>query len=688
MNPSDSRSRIRRLGPAARPVVSATALTALLSGATLVGSLAPAGAELALQLHASGSSEFVARSNILLHVPAGGTPSPFLPAGPFTAEWNGSLQIDLRGEYQFQATHAGAFSLEINGTPVVQTSHQPGTTDWSAHVRLRKGTNVVRAVLSRTNASEAAIRLSWRGRGLPPSPLPVEALQPPAEPTGMATNTAFHASLRRGRDAFLLRHCGKCHDPEVPTPVPELSADAPDFAGIGSRREKAWLARWIRSPRTLRPDAIMPELLHGSDSDSAARSIAAWLATLTDSPTQPAPATLAGNPAAGRALFEALLCQSCHGLPTDPPATDRISLAQVRDKFGDGSALVEFLLKPERHHSWSRMPNFHLNAGEASHLAAWLRSQGSAADPKTVGVSGPIPDTADEIRRGRELAEQYRCFRCHKDPLSESTAKPEVTAKPLRALNAHAERRPNCLEPEGRDNLGPKPQPPLYSLTPAERTDLRNFVANERGSLGRDEPADFARRWTRQLRCSSCHGTAEGVPRLDYLGEKLRPEWFARFVEGNVSYKPRPWLASRMPSFPAFGTRLAAGFAASCGYGAKSPVEPAVDPEAAAVGRKLVSASTGFACVSCHAIGPFGATAVFEAPGVNLVHAGERLRPEFFARWVRNPQAFEPTTKMPLYFDEEGNSALSDYFGGDGPKTIRALWDYVRQGSGLTPPEP
>lgn len=170
-------------------------------------------------------------------------------------------------------------------------------------------------------------------------------------------------------------------------------------------------------------------------------------------------------------------------------------------------------------------------------------------------------------------------------------------------------------------------------------------------------------------------------------GEKLRPDWTVRLLSGGIEDKPRPWLQTRMPAFPAYAAGISEGLAAIAGFSTTLPVDEPVDEAIAAQGRTLVSAG-GFSCVSCHAIGPLGASAVFEAPGVNFVFVGERLRRGYFDRWVRNPQAIDPTTKMPLYFDEDGNSALADFFGGDGPQTLRALWHYMRQGRRIVPPGP
>ena len=39
--------------------------------------------------------------NLWLYVPAGQSPSPFVPAGRFTATFEGFVNIDLRGDYSF-----------------------------------------------------------------------------------------------------------------------------------------------------------------------------------------------------------------------------------------------------------------------------------------------------------------------------------------------------------------------------------------------------------------------------------------------------------------------------------------------------------------------------------------------------------------------------------------------------------
>jgi mono/diheme cytochrome c family protein len=206
--------------------------------------------------------------------------------------------------------------------------------------------------------------------------------------------------------------------------------------------------------------------------------------------------------------------------------------------------------------------------------------------------------------------------------------------------------------------------------------------------LTRQVPVEFAERQTHELNCRECHGKFDGFPSFDILGGKLRPEWSRAFIDGEIKWKPRPWLEARMPAFalPQRAEGIAQGLAMSHGYPPQTPAEPAIDAEAAKVGQKLISMVGGFSCVSCHAVGEFGATQVFDSAGINFARTGSRLMKPYVERWVRNPQSVDPTTKMPVYFDETGKSPLGDVYGGDGAKQIDAIWEYIRLGDKMPPP--
>jgi mono/diheme cytochrome c family protein len=191
----------------------------------------------------------------------------------------------------------------------------------------------------------------------------------------------------------------------------------------------------------------------------------------------------------------------------------------------------------------------------------------------------------------------------------------------------------------------------------------------------------------------ACHGQPEGFPSLEILGGKLKPEWVAKFIAGEVGYKPRaekhprgePWLEMRMPAFKSRAAFLAPGLAAQHGYPPQSSSEPPINHELAKIGQKLVGKDGGFSCISCHGVGKLEAMEVFESEGINLAYSYERLLPAYYRRWVRNPLSIDPQTKMPVYFDE-GKSPLTEVLGGDAEKQMDAIWEYIRLGPNMPLP--
>ena len=91
---------------------------------------------------------------------------------------------------------------------------------------------------------------------------------------------------------------------------------------------------------------------------------------------------------------------------------------------------------------------------------------------------------------------------------------------------------------------------------------------------------------------------------------------------------------------------------------APEPANP--DAAMAEIGKKLVS-KEGFACIDCHAVGSTKAAA-FEVEGVNFALSHERLRKEWFMRWMDNPPAVTPGSKMPRY--SEGGKSQRPELGG------------------------
>jgi mono/diheme cytochrome c family protein len=261
-------------------------------------------------------------------------------------------------------------------------------------------------------------------------------------------------------------------------------------------------------------------------------------------------------------------------------------------------------------------------------------------------------------------------------------------------------------------------------MTDEERASVVAFAKAGPASLARDALPEFAERQIIAMRCIACHtrdgresllstiydadqkeleskyppshgATSEAfapdqrAPMLTWAGEKLQADWMAHFIAGQIPYKPRTYIRARMPAFEPRAAAIAAGLAEEHGY-SPAPVAPEKqDATLATAGRKLMgkTPNEAFACVQCHAVGKAPPLAPFEAPAVNFAYSKDRLRKEYFHRWVHNPIRIDPNTKMPAFEREDGKTTITSSFDGDARKQFEAIWQYLLSGKDITPPE-
>ncbi|MBL6764980.1 MAG: c-type cytochrome, partial [Verrucomicrobiae bacterium] len=244
-----------------------------------IGRAAEAPGGLLLTLKVAGVEAVEMTSGVMLQIKEGESASPLLPSGAVSAEWRGFVNADLRGDYRFKAAARGVVTVEINGKVVLNgTGSGPGFVGPSEEVRLNKGGNPLKVTFQGPAEGDAFLRLLWSEQGFLWEPIDPVYLTRGFEAPGLAASE----QVLKGRGLFLNRRCVKCHSTNAEGALPELQMDAPSFAGIGSRRNAGWMARWIADPRAERADARMPKLLHGETSREDAAAIAAYLATLTD----------------------------------------------------------------------------------------------------------------------------------------------------------------------------------------------------------------------------------------------------------------------------------------------------------------------------------------------------------------------------------------------------------------------
>lgn len=635
-----------------------------------------------LILHLEGGGASDARETRLaaLYVPEGSPSSSFVPPGPFKATWEGYVSVDLGTDCTFSAAGNGAVTVTIAEKPAFQARGDLAAAPEGASLRLRKGRNRLKIAYESPEKGDAFLRLYWASSDFQREPIPPSALSHPAQAEPLTARRPVHD----GRELVALRRCTKCHRTDQKG-MPELDLDAPSLAEAGARLNPDWMARWILAPRSIRPEATMPRVAGLQAQDAA--DIAAYLATLGK--PDPAPVFTDEQAKTGGYLFVEMRCIGCHTLPDREPAPDRIPYTYLRAKWTP-AGLKKFLLGPEKHYAWIEMPNFHLTDEEAGKLAAFLLSRpGRAVEP--------LAEKGDPAR-GKAQVETRGCMACHTIPGSNAFK----GGGALKSLKSGA-----CKGPD-------------FALGPAQVEAIAAFLATDQSALGREALPEFTERQIQTVRCFACHRRDDVLeawsdlaaearefqapkkeddgefatvapaepwfPSLTWTGEKLKPEWAAAFVKGEISERPRPYLKNlRMPGFPARAEKLIHGLALEHGFPTKTPPEPEPAKDQSEIGRKLSGPAGGLDCLSCHGIGPKGATKVFEAPAPNFKFVRARIKKDYYDRWVREPLRLEPGTKMPQFI-KDGRTQLTEILDGDGVRQADALWQYLLEGDRIRPP--
>lgn len=626
-----------------------------------------------------------------LFVKAGESPTAFLPAGKFQTTWTGKIKLAKRQRLIFSFEGQGEAVLSIDGKQLLTESGKLGTAR-SKQTRLNPGEHEVIIQYSSQDDGAAQFRLFWEEKSIPRQSVPPTVFVSVADEA-----TQLASSQRMGRELFATQHCSKCHQSETllgADPMQELSEIAPLLINPGDRLNATWLRAWLSEPHTLRPGTTMPQLFDPKKPESAQQiaDVAAFL--IAQKTPDKAEAAIAApskeTVLAGGAHFHRLGCAACHTSPDQTTADashKRIPLHNVAAKFTPG-ALAEFLKDPSAYAPHRGMPNFQLNDEERQSLSAFLTTTSTPKLPA-------MPVLKGDAERGKSVAAAHQCFYCHAGlPTPE-----KLTTPSLQKIFAVDWSSKGCVADD--DKRGAAPQ---LQLSAEKKAALIAFSKTGTQSLGHNDKSEAAERKFHSLRCDACH-QRDGLPalldsthgetakltahiaganeRLDqsrphmtFIGEMLQTTYTQSVIAGSLGYKTRPWLEMRMPAFPAHAASLSEGFARMHGVDPAEKVAHTSDPALVAIGKDLISADKGFGCTTCHGLGDTAPTAAFEVQGVYFEHASERLRREWFDRWMDNPISVTPNTKMPQYAPN-GNSP-NPALNGSAKDQFNAMWHYLQ----------
>ncbi len=295
---------------------------------------------------------------------------------------------------------------------------------------------------------------------------------------------------------------------------------------------------------------------------------------------------------------------------------------------------------------------------------------------------------AAKAERGKVLYASLQCASCH--GLDGVTAK---KSKPLDQLDP--KRADACIAEHAAADR------PQYVLTSAARASIQATLATPDQLAQALTPAARIEHTMAALNCYACHqrdghGGPEGLrreyftttgeadlgdegrfpPGLTGVGAKLRPEAMeAIFWKAAVA---RPYMATRMPQFGQANLQgLVPAFQQADDPDMSSPAEaePAEVPGGAGFGRKLAGTG-GLGCIACH---NFSGHPALGVPAVDMTLMYGRLKPAWFHRYLLDPQALRPGTRMPAFWPD-GRASNQDILDGDTERQIASLRQYLSQG--------
>jgi mono/diheme cytochrome c family protein len=676
---------------------------------------------------------------IALALKSGEAPHPALAGDGGTARWAGQINILRAGAYRFSVMLRGKFRLSINGKAVLtaEVNDAGAALKVGPEVHLEEGVHPILAEFTRP-AGVARVELFWQAAHLHNEPMPFDLLGhlPDQEPARLRTLNR----VERGRLLAEEHNCIRCHQPADGDRMAHglQSRQAPDLSQLGQRVYPGWIYRWLESPRKMNPSAAMPKMFSDDEAGCVDRfAVTRYLVSLGGpipaSPKPPRPNELKASVARGERLFTSVGCIACHGDPfgvarpesaKGVPGRATMRLPSLGSKTNP-EKLALYLVDSLTVDPSGRMPRMGLNGNEAHDLARFL-CQAKEKDASEVLPPAPAKEAllaafkrvdarADELAAfqrldadaqwidlGKRLVIDKGCNNCHTIAPGGKNFANMLASASFDDLKTPARQRKGCLA-DATDKRG---KAPSFAFAATDREDLRHFLKEGLKGAGSPAPAHMAKTTLARFNCLACHSrdgeggitselteqlrryeraeNAEAVspPPLTGVAHKLRTPWLRQvLIQGG---RARPWMGLRMPQFGEANVgKLPELLAALEGTEPSDKVDKIPLTTARLDAGRFLVGKSSFGCISCHDLAgiPNSGTR-----GPDLAQMDQRVRYDWYRRWLQQPQSMQPGTRMPAIFDE-GKSLQVKVLGGHPDAQAEAIWAYLSLGPNLPLPE-
>ena len=624
------------------------------------------------------------------------------PGKEFSVTLTSSLLVQQASKYRLHVVVEGDVQIELDDEePVLRaTSDKPKLMSGEPFDLAFGDHKIVIRYRSQPKGT-GTLKLYWSSDAFSMEPIPAHLFSiedPPDWFLAIAKmeSPSHHTAFR----------CARCHDSAGDRKYessPFADTDpAPSLTSIREGLSKDWIVSKLTTKPTHGDGTKMPWFKLDKQ---GAEDVAAFLLRGAKKPKfqkTPKSKNVEADRKGGQRLVQTLGCLACHSLD-DVGTQGLYSGGQLSDVKSKRSVdwVYTWLAKPESLNADHRMPVIDLSKDERRQLAIFL---GGPA------ISKPTKAESERTRRGEAIIRESNCANCHRISGVEPTSLKAIDAIVKERLQTDAAARgdrnrrfdlqgSNCVSP-APDHRGPRYSQasqkvlewhqafrlkPTTFVTGQHLLERRNCTACHQrdGSGGNLDVVGQLVKSDRSLRTQS-----QGLipPALTAIGDKLKDDALRKAISGEQKRR-LPWLSVRMPKFKHSKVESDALVSYLIEHD-RIPIKETeenreVTTQTLVEGQTLIG-SGGFSCIACHKAGKYEPrNLALGTRGSDLLMPGERMRKEFFLRWVRSPTRIVPGMEMPS-ITKPVKGVLDD----DIHNQLAAAWDVLNDKNFTVPTNP